>query len=324
MKFSGRYKFRLFFYAILLSGTSCTLLDTTPVMVPAYIYVPAIGFHTNKNSFKDEGDSSSKFVDIWIYSNGKSLGNIGVINTNYYFKPALIPIQASGMTEIEFDAGIAKSGQSDTRIAYPFTERQVFMRNLTPNSVDTFYPVFNYLQSMMPSYSVIDKNMDENFESGTSSTGALRQFTTNATYNTFGDTVLAIHDSSTVYPSIRLGKFSGNIVMQPASQFFEMNSTVSFTKESLQPSVASPVYLELDYKSDVSILVGMKATDANNVETFIPEFNSNPTTFWNKVYVCLDQDMNPTMTGTTFKMTIRIFKDAGTSPNIWIDNVKLV
>lgn len=297
-------KFILLNLFILVLFSSCSLLETDPVKVPAYIYVPRLAFSTTNNSTTVEGEASSKFVDVWIYDSGNLLGNIGL--------PALIPDQKTGLTEIEFDAGIMKSGQDESRIPYPFIARQTFPNHqLSPNKTDTFYPVFKY----MPQTKF---EMNEGFEK----LGAGVQFTYNSN-NIAGDTILKVSDSTEINSTIKVGKYCGKIVMAPGSQFFEV-LTNEFQKEILQPVIGTPVYLELDYKSDVPINIIMWSRDQNGSVSVLPQLTTNPTSSWNKVYVCLDQDIISATPGTAFKISFRIFKDIGYQPNIFIDNIKLL
>ena len=296
----------LLFLFVAMVFSTCSLLETDPVKVPAYIYVPNIGFTTINDATLNQGEASSKFVDVWVYDNGNLLGNIGL--------PSLIPDTKNGSTELEFDAGIMKSGQDETRVPYPFIARVTFPNTqLIANRNDTFYPVFKYFPQTK-------FEIHENFET----VGASLAFTYNSN-NVVGDTVLKVKDSSMVIPSIKLGKFSGKILMAASSQFFEILSD-EFTKEKLQPTTGSPVYLELDYKSDVQINILMWSRDPsnNNNVTVLPQLITNPTDGWNKVYVCLDQDIISTNPGTVFKISFRILNNSGIQPNIFIDNIKLV
>jgi hypothetical protein len=298
--------------SLLLVISSCSFLETTPVSIPAYVYVPYLRDSTLNNqvvngTIVNQGDSSNKYVDVWIYNNGKLLGNIGF--------PALIPVQSSGVSELEFDAGILKSGQDDTRIPYPFNARQVFYRSLQPNRIDTFYPVMQYLS-----------NTRFSFIEGFESNGF--QFNYNA-YNNKGDTVRKIlssitYDSTSKIRSISLGKYCGSIQIADSSSRFEMNSDW-YNLADLQPATGAPVYLEIDYKSDMPIEIGMYVKDANGDASIKPQFTTNPTGVWNKVYICLDQDISPATPGSTFSIAVAINKGSGVHTQyIYIDNIKLV
>jgi hypothetical protein len=275
------------------------MLETTPVTIPSYIYVPALGFST-RGKKDTQGDSSSKFVDVWIYEKGKLLGNIGL--------PALIPIQKSGLTELSFDAGVLKSGQDDQRIPNPFTDRQTFYRELTPNKIDTFTPVITYLTNAK--FSIIEGFESNGFEF------------TSSVNNASGDTIQSVAVLTPPNSGIVLGNKMGKVIMAPSSLSFEIDSK-EFTKEELQPSPSASVYLELDYKSETAINIGMYSQTTTGVVQVLPIFSTFPSTSWNKVYICLDQDISPANAGTRFKIAISISNN-GASPEVYIDNIKLV
>jgi len=286
--------------AILISVLqSCTLLETTPVKVPAYIYVPYLRFKT----LPGQGDSSFKFPDVWIYDKGILLGNIGL--------PALIPIQESGMSEIDFDGGILSDGADYSRMANPFTKQAKIYHTLIPGKIDTCYPIIEYLSNTK--FSII-----EGFESP----GFAFSYDT---HNTPGDTIIRVHDSLPSNSSIYLGKSCGNIQMAASSQRFQITSS-AFLKDSLEPVNGFPVYLEMDFKTDISIDVGMYITDlSGNSTTIQPEISLYPTSnSWNKVYVQLDQDIARYNAATSFTIVIAVNNLSGNKPNIYIDNIKLV
>ena len=97
-----------------------------------------------------------------------------------------------------------------------------------------------------------------------------------------------------------------------------------FYKETLEPLLGSPVYLELDYKSDLQISVDMYSFDQGGNLTGLPQLVTNPTTNWNKVYVCLDQDIINKNPGTLFQITISVYNNTAITQNVFIDNIKLV
>ncbi len=293
-------RFFLISMIICFAYPSCDMLQTDPVTVPAYIYVSNVSFHTINNINGDtlQGDSSFRFDDVWIFDGGVALGEIGF--------PALIPIQKSGLTEVAFDAGVLKSGQDDQRVIYPFTERQYFNRNLTTNKVDTFYPKFKYL-------STTKFGFVEGFQSKNGF-----QFT----YNKYpGDTILYVPVTDNTKKNIVLGATSGKIIMAPTSHSFEIESK-TFNKNELQPSPGTSVYLELDYKSDVTIYIGLNTSYAQKNSFSV--LQTNPTTSWNKVYVCLDEDISVLPDGTTLSIYIGVINNTGIAPNVFLDNIKLL
>lgn len=275
---------------LLLIG--CKVFDNE-VIVPGYVYIPYYRFVTLSDG--SQGDSSSNIDDMWVYSNGSLEGAIGL--------PTFIPIQKNGFTEIGIDAGVLKSGQDYERIPYPLLTREYFTVNMEPNGVDTLVPEFKYVASCQ-------FKMIEDFDRIGFQFEYYRRLP--------GDTVELVKDSS----ALVFGRNSGSVKMSAETDEFSLRSTKSYDLNRL----GGPIFLEIDYKSDVILYIGMVAiAPFTSEENIVPILNTYPTENWKKAYIELTPEVIAKASGTRFKIYINTIKSAGAKPPlIMLDNIKLI
>ncbi|MCU0440992.1 MAG: hypothetical protein MUE96_01205 [Bacteroidia bacterium] len=283
--------------------SSCAFLGQDEVPIPAYIYVPSYTYQTDLDL---QGDTSSKFTDVWITQNGLTKGTIGY--------PALIPIEAAGPTSITLDAGIIRSGQNETRVNYPMIASYVETRNLTPGVVDTLRPTFTYLPGAKFAFI-------EDFDRSGSS------FVINPSIFLQGDTVIKTSDTKSWKP----GTFSGRIQIADGHQLLQLiaggprDAGNNFEGYLLDPG--APVYLEVDYNSNLPIDIGYYFIDPNSgiasqVKPVVQTFPTNGT--WRKIYVDLTDEVSVQRPGTKFIIYLGLFNEQNLQEDVQIDNVKLV
>ncbi len=294
-------RIRLGFILAVLFIQSCALLDTEEASVPGYIYVPSFRYYTDDTSSQSdgpyEGQNTQKFVDVWLSREGIALGTIGL--------PALIPV--TGTTDsaiITIDAGIMKTGQSDERVPYavikPFKKKMKF----TPGVVDTVIPEFRYLSNRKFAFI-------EDFDR----TGM--RFVINDLYKVAGDTILKVNDQRARTP----GKNSGMLAFNQNSLRFQVRTE----RIAGLPGMNSPVFLELDYHTNLPLDIGyyyfepgQPASGANSVIQLFPS------TGWNKIYIALNLEIAPRKAGTEFIFYIGVYNPSAVLPEVFIDNAKLV
>lgn len=279
----------LFFY---LTVSSCSMIGEDAVMVPSYISVQSYRFQTDSNT---QGYNSEGFNDMWISNEGVLLGTIGL--------PALIPIQKVGSTQIRIDAGISITGQTGLRTPYPFMATHTEVRNLEAGVIDTFVPVFRYLSNT-------DFKFIEDFDRTS------RAFKVNPAYYLAGDTVTVVNDGR----AWRIGNNSGKVEIATGHQKLQLISG-----EYDLIGQGSPVYLEIDYRSNLTLDIGYYfdnsidgTSDAKSV------IQTYPTEKWKKLYIELTNEVATRRVGSKYIIYIGIQNLENVVPDVYIDNVKLI
>jgi len=295
---------KFFFILSSILSVSCGIIGEDAAVVPAYIAIDTFYFETDDIT---QGSNSQDFKDMWISNKGLPLGAIGI--------PTLIPVQASGNTEIRIDAGVINTGQNNERINYPLMATFVETRNLIPGKIDTFTPVFKYLQNIEMAF------IEDYDRVGTN-------FIINPTYYLPGDTVMKVADT-------RLGRSasnSGKVILAPQHQLLQLiaggprDAQNNYEGYALS-SPGGPVFLEIDYNSNLPVDIGYYYIDP--ITQLTSRLNSVVQTFptsgqWKKLYIDLTDEVASKRAGTRFIFYIGVLNFENSTPEIFLDDIKLI
>jgi hypothetical protein len=247
-----------------------------------------------------QGSNSAKITEVWVSVDGEFLGAFAL--------PARVPILGSGLRQVSLQTGIKDNGISTTPDIYPFYTITNTDIDIQPNQTSSLQPTVTYLPETRFAFI-------ENFE------GPQHIFTERR----FGGPDQAMQ-KSTQNPFE--GNASGLITLDSANTIAEIATGPVFRNLNER----SPfVYLEMDYKSDVPVLVGLVGFGPNTPPTgrtlyeagFLPKEN------WNKIYFNLSQSIFASGL-SDFQVVVQaaIPVQNGTptrnSARVWLDNVKLL
>jgi hypothetical protein len=279
--------------ALLLLGTSVLGLtcDTGEEPIPAYIHIPAIGLSTSSG----QGSASRNINYAWVYANGQFLGG--------YPLPITFPVLEVGPTDIIIEAGIKANGIGFTPDVYPFYARMNFNLDLQPQRIDTLRPVTTYRSNA-------EFAINENFDASTH---------------------LLTHDLDTdPGTSIQItsdGAFegsSGYIELTKDHSIIVAGTSADRVKLDKLPQNGTPVWLELDYKNDIPITIGVNGINSSGTVTSFPDYGINPRENWNKIYLDITQIVRD-RTYSSFQVFVSaILPSDRPSARIYLDNLKLV
>jgi len=233
-----------------------------------------------------QGNNHHKITDIWYYVDGEFKGVFPL--------GSVMPIVKNDKAEITLFAGIKNNGITATRVPYVFYDALKFTQNLESGKTYTILPEFEYTSSAVFAYA-------QNFDSPGSQ------------FMSAGDSAyMMITD-----PSKTFGGIGGSI-------FMSMND-VKPTSKMLQtvpyylPSGGVPIYLELNYKCNQSVQIGVIGGGVDER----PAITLNPTSDWNKIYIQLTSVVSAQPTYAGYQVFIKAKKEVE-KPEIYIDNVKLI
>jgi hypothetical protein len=288
-----RYLLILFILSVILP--SCEFKDRSEAIVPGYIYIPSYISETPNDGSK--GAAIHNFPDVWVYVDGRSLGNYGL--------PALIPVPKTGNVSITIDAGITRTGQDMERLVYPMILTYEQKLTLTPNQIDTIVPVFRYRNNTV--FPMIEDFDRIGF-----------RFSLNPLYTQVGDTVVPFKGKDA---RDTIG-YSGRVVSATGTRVFQMYTTENY----LLPGFNQPVYFEMDYNTDVPLIVGYYFVEPNQTGSAPNEIiRLFPTGGqWRKIYVAMNREIASNPMGSRYRMYVGFFKNPDQVANVLIDNLKLV
>jgi hypothetical protein len=258
--------------------------------VPAYINISSIALINTPG--KNVGSLSHKITDAWIYINNSPVGVFEV--------PFTIPILWEGSHNVRIRAGIMQNGIAATRIEYPFYADYDTVINFVPEQIHTINPVFSYRENTK--FSLL-----EDFE------GAGLQMEK----SDYSDTIL-YHIKND--PVVFEGTGCGLGIMDNDKYLFEIVSI-----DNLNLPKNSPVYLEMNYKSELGFSCGVYANEPQQVNQYSSGLLINATDSWNKIYVDIAPAIASSSNASAFKLYIGALNNVdGTTKALYLDNIKVV
>lgn len=202
-----------------------------------------------------DGSNSAKLTDAWLYVGGDFIGAFDL--------PKTIPVLYAGEQEILIDPGVEENGISALPIIYPFYDRYTVPVDLVPGEITTIQPQTSYDSDRS------DIIFSEYFNGGSNK------------FNT---------DVSNTDEDVKEGDRSGLISLDKEDKPAITAKTVVI---EVFPNEGFTGYLELDYKTDVPIFIGMEGyTNLGDLVFNELTYGLNANDDWNKVYFNLSDQFN--------------------------------
>ena len=236
----------------------------------------------------EDDNTTHNITDAWVYINENLQG--------VYELPANFPILEKGEHSLRIKAGIKDNGIAETRVAYPFYSSFIIEnQNFNAETTLSFTPSVSYLENT----TLDDK--PENFDGN-----GLNLETDTLTFSIDNKNPIdGNYGIITLTDSIFLGEVT--------------------TKEFNQLPQGSPVYLELDYKSNTPFLIGVYVNFPQSSILQKDLLWVNPKSYWNKIYVNLTPTISEAVGADYFKVFIGAQRDFSLDTNIInIDNIRIV
>jgi len=249
----------------------------------------------------DEGGNTHNIQDAWVYINSQLVG--------VYEMPTTFPVLDKGEQVIEIFAGVKRNGLAELPESYPFFERDSITLDFDSGSELTINPAVDYRNDAI--FLLVEQFNDPS---------NLMDFDADGIPETKMDRISGGES---------LDGNSGIIRVDTANYFFDIGS-VSLTE---LPTTANPFYLEMDFKSDLQMNIGLVAYDTfgNVIESdFLQGINSSEE--WKKIYIDLTAAMGkirsiPVLSHYRLHFTaaLNLNNEEGiTEAEILVDNLKLL
>jgi len=283
----------------LLSFLTLTLLSgcekkNDPDLVPSYIFIDRLGLSSNY----DQGTSSHKITDAWVYVDETLIGAFEL--------PATVPILKKGNQKIIIRAGIKLNGIANTRSIYPFYTTIEKQLNLTPDSV------IRITDTTVAYRSNVSFPWIENFDLA----GVTLDTTSKSTVP-----ILKTDDPEFLFrQSGEVNEYSALVRMTEDTSIFEAATIKKFDF----PGNGASVFLEMNYKINQTLVIGVIYVNGG-IRVQRPLLYLNKTDDWKKVYVNLTVPKYDTPSATDFQIFVGAQKEKDIDQAlIALDNLKLV
>lgn len=280
---------------VIAIGLSACIKDTNPSR-PAYVYIENVFFEAD--TMLGQGTSSSNITDVWVSVDGQQLG----ANT----MPALFPVildENFPTNSVRISAGIKDNGITNTRAIYPFYDPYIETIDLEPGKIDTFRPTLYY-----PSNANII--LVEDFEDPNQPI-----FTDDLDGNPNTEMLAQMDD-------VFEGNYSGSITLDSAN--LDCTVATSTRYYNLSGLSATPVYMEMNFKTNTPFQVGIVAHYGPSDTEVLYKGGVNASTSWKKIYFNLTEEVFGS-NATEYSVIVRALKYATVEePKIYVDNIKLL
>ncbi len=283
---------------ILFSITSCDIVNPEEP-VPAYLVIPEFTLNTE---LATQGTNSHKITEAHIFVANDLIG--------IFTLPATVPVLTEGVQDVQIFPGVRPNGLGDITDIYPFYKSYQTTLDFLPGSIDTIMPVTEYLENVKFFF-----EPQESFEDGTL-TFAI---------DIDGDPATTIELTN---QEVFEGNGSGIIELERADAQMELGSNLI---TELPTSNSISTFLELNYKTEVSFLVGVLGYDSQGRIIYsLIDKGVNPRDDWNKIYFDFSEEMidlisiEEQLAGWRLVIVSDLFDGESEQANIYLDNIKLV
>lgn len=276
---------------IVMLGASCNIINPAEP-IPSYIHIPKIDI-TYPSSFA-LGDSTSKITDAWVYVDDNPVG--------CYQLPATFPVLYNGNRTILVRPGIKVDGIAGIRSPYNYYKSYTTTANLQPGEVTNINPATTYTAYANFNFMEAFEGVGAKIDSSDGSTSIIQRF--------------YAPNSNIAY-----GTSCGVAYITADKNFFECVSSESYAL----PKSYHDVFLEFDYKSSATFLVGVIAQPPYYLKT--SALTINPSANWNKIYVYLTDAITSSPSASQFKIFFGMqdVSLSGTDTlSLMLDNIRLV
>ncbi len=284
------FKTLFLFISLSVVFTSCKQEDLQPG-IPAWLQVDTVTFST---VYIDQGTSKQKITDVWVYADDQTIGAFEM--------PSTIPILENGTGKLRLEAGIKLNGIGATRAPNPFFEPVIIDEfNFVPDSISLANFGTEYRETTVFVWK-------EDFEGNSISIDSTSKSMTNI--------VLSEPLTSETFE----GNHSGKIVLTSEVDYYEGASYEAFDL----PTDGSVVFLEMHYKCNNILVVGLFAQDASQIIQD-PVIYLLPKDDWNKIYINFTNKLQSYSNALDFKIFFgAIYDSPDEEAVILIDNIKLM
>jgi hypothetical protein len=275
--------------------SGCSVLDPAED-IPSYLHIDSITLSVQS----DEGSSSAKISDAWVFMDGKLLGGFEL--------PCNIPILAEGTHSFLIRGGVKMNGLSSTRAIYPGWKGWEGSVNLVRGQKTAVAPVVTYF----PAIDFLGTWMLDFDQQGTS---LIPEPTTSAVVKV--DSLYNVYENNCGYIHLNNNDTSFFWGTSPPNGY-------------LMPATTD-TWVEFDYWSDCPFSVGIaKNADINyKVEalTVLPRYT------WTKIYIRLTDALSAALAAgsgynpasTPYRIYIGFNNPSSQSEShLYIDNIKLL
>ena len=299
----------IFLFGIVLLLFSCKKFSGSQE-IPAYLRIEPWTLTTN---YEIEGAATEAITDAWVYINGNLLGCYELKNHDDG-KYVMVPVLEKGEKTIQLYPGVKMNGIASTRIQYPFYKPYKIKKTLVEGEIDTITPSTKYYSI---DSTLMRIKMMEDFEE-----------INNIKIYRFDTTYAELHQVS--------HRTDANAWMDPFDTINHYRSGHVHLGDSIKkmglasgelynlPAVGNYVMMEMDYKCDAEILIGLFIWSAQNGLQDKELYYLKATDTWKKAYINYSPTITENNNASYFKFYLKSAVTGDETADLYLDNIKLI
>lgn len=290
-------------FCIALTLSSCEIINPSED-IPYYLRIDSISFiDSTKTPAVATKKGVQNIVDAWVYVDNIYVGTFEI--------PSTIAVYgAAGSHKVSVSPGILVSAQNGDRRIYPFFTTFNTTVDAVLGQTDTIIPKVSYDPVAVKYPSEAVGQFPEEFEG----VGSIFKNTVNSDL----DTIIRTDDPTLVFD----GNYSLLLELDGTNDFVEIETEKSYSL----PNNSRPVYLEVNYRTDVNLNIGLYAinnlgTEVNeaSVITMLPTNNE-----WKKLYLNITRTVS-SYSNSKYKVYFKAAHDSGnTTSKVLLDNFRVM
>ncbi len=299
----------IFLLGMILLMLSCKKFSGSQE-IPAYMKIEPWSFTSN---YEQMGAATHAITDAWLYINGNYLGcyELKTHDDGVY---TMVPILEKGDKKIQIYPGVKLNGISSTRVQYPFYKPYTVNTTLVPGEISTVTPSTTYYSI---DSTLVRVKMMEDFEE----INNIKLYRIDTTYAALEQISHRTDTNAWMDPLDTINHYrSGHIHVGDSLRRF----AVASGELTGLPTVGNYVLMEMDYKCDAEILIGMYIWSSQNGLQDKELYYLKATDTWKKAYINFSPTITENYNATYVKFYLKGSVLEGESADYYFDNIKLI
>ena len=300
----------IFLFALVLLLFSCNKFKGSQE-IPAYLRIEPWTLTTN---YEIEGAATEAITDAWVYVNGSLHGCFEFKNHDDGFY-TMIPLLEKGEKTVQLYPGVKMNGIASTRIQYPFYQPYKFKHTFVEGEIGTVAPATKYYN--IDTVTAMHFKLLEDFEE----INNIKLYRIDTTYAPLVQISHRTDQNAWMDPLDTINHYrSGHVHLGDSVRKLGI---VTGELHNL-PSAGNYVMMEVDYKCDKEMLIGMYIKSSQNGLQDKELYYLKATDTWKKAYI----NFSPTVTDNYFADYFKVYFRGNVSANetadFYFDNIKLI
>ena len=299
----------IFLFGIVLLLFSCKKFSGSQE-IPAYLRIEPWTLTTN---YEIEGAATEAITDAWVYVNGNLQGCYEMRNHDDG-RYVMVPILEKGEKTIQLYPGVKMNGISSTRIQYPFYKPYKIKHTLVEGEIGTVAPLTKYYSIDSTAMRI---KMMEDFEE----INNIKLYRLDSTYAELHQISHRTDANAWLDPFDTINHYrSGHVHLGDSIKRMGLASGELYNL----PGVGNYVMMEMDYKCDAEILIGMYIWSAQDGLRDKELYYLKATDTWKKAYINYSPTVTENNNAAYFKFYLKSAVTGEETADLYFDNIKLI